>query len=166
MPQISRVAPVKPLPPPPPPEPAAEDQLCKLLKPQVEQGLVTVICTPPNPIIRINNRGMFASGSATIDPRFVPLLNSIGAALKADPGAIQVIGFTDNRPIHTVQFPSNFQLSAARAQAARALIGHALGNPSRVTAEGRGEADPLNDNATPEQREENRRIEIVLHRPG
>jgi type VI secretion system protein ImpK len=166
MPQIARVAPVKPPPPPPPPEPAAEDQLCKLLKPQVNQGLVTVICTPPNPIVRINNRGMFASGSATIDPRFVPLLTSIGAALKNDPGAIQVIGFTDNRPIHTVQFPSNFQLSAARAQAARALIAHALGDPARVTAEGRGEADPLNDNATPEEREENRRIEIVLHRPG
>jgi len=65
-----------------------------------------------------------------------------------------------------VQFPSNFQLSAARAQAARALIARALGDPSRITAEGRGEADPLTKNSTPEEREENRRIEIVLHRPG
>ena len=166
MPQIVRLAPVKPPPPAPPPEPATVDRLCTLLKPEVDQGLVTVICTPPNPIIRIRNRGMFASGSATIEPRFVPLLTTIGEALKGEKGTIQVIGYTDNQPIHTVQFPSNFQLSATRAQAARALIAHALGDPSRITAEGRGEADPLNDNATPAGREENRRIEIVLHRPG
>ncbi len=164
MPELIRVAPVKPL--PPPPEPPPVDRLCNFLKPEIDQGLVTVICTPPNPVVRILNRGMFASGSATVDPRFVPLLDRIGAGLKAEAGSVEVIGYTDNQPIHTVQFPSNFQLSAARAQAARALIAHALGDPSRITAEGRGEADPLNKNATPEEREGNRRIEIVLHRPG
>ena len=168
MPQIVRVATVAPPPPasvaPPPPPPV--DQLCTLLAPQVKQALVTVICTPPNPIVRINSRGMFASGSATIDPRVVPLLATIGAALKREQGTIQVIGYTDNQPIHTLQFPSNFDLSAARAQAARALLSHALGDPARITAAGRGEADPLNDNKTPEERAENRRIEIVLHRPG
>lgn len=166
MPEIARVAPVKPPPPPLAPEPAAADRLCTLLKPEVDQGLVTVVCTPPNPLVRILNRGMFASGSATVDPRFVPLLNRIGAALKDEKGSVEVIGYTDNQPIHTVQFPANFQLSAARAQAARALVAHALGDPSRLTAEGRGEADPLNKNSTPEEREQNRRIEIVLHRPG
>ncbi len=166
MPQIARVAPVKPPPPAPAPEPAAVDQLCTLLKPEVDQGLVTVVCTPPNPLVRIRNRGMFAVGSATVDPRFVPLLNRIGAALKEEPGSVEVVGYTDNTPIHTVQFRSNFELSAARAQAARALIAHGLGDSSRLAAEGRGEADPLTNNATPEAREENRRIEIVLHRPG
>jgi type VI secretion system protein ImpK len=164
MPEIARVAPVKP--PPPPPEPQPVDRLCTLLKPEVDQGLVTVFCAPPNPLIRIRNRGMFASGSATVDPRFVPLLDRIGAALKDEPGSVEVVGYTDNQPIHTVQFPANFQLSAARAQAARALIARALGDPSRITAEGRGEADPLTKNSTPEEREENRRIEIILHRPG
>jgi type VI secretion system protein ImpK len=164
MPEIARVAPVKP----PPPAPATEtiDRLCTLLQPEVDQGLVAVSCTPPNPLVRIRNRGVFASGSATVDPRFVPLLNRIGAALKDEDGSIEVVGYTDNQPIHTVQFPGNFQLSAARAQAARALIARAIGDPSRITAEGRGEADPLNKNSTPEEREENRRIEIVLHRPG
>ena len=57
-------------------------------------------------------------------------------------------------------------MSGGDAQAARALIARALGDASRITAEGRGEADPLNKNSTPEEREENRRIEIVLHRPG
>ncbi len=164
MPEIVRVAAVKPL--PPPPEPAPVDRLCAFLKPEIDQGLVTVVCTPPNPLVRIRNRGMFASGSATVDPRFVPLLNRIGAGLKDEAGSVEVVGYTDNQPIHTVQFPSNFQLSAARAQAARALIARALGDSSRITAEGRGEADPLTKNATPDEREENRRIEIVLHRPG
>jgi type VI secretion system protein ImpK len=163
MPQIARVAPVRP---PPAPTPLEVDPLCTLLKPEVDQGLVTVVCTPPNPMIRIRNRGMFASGSATVDPRFVPVLDRIGAALKTEAGSVQIIGYTDDRPIRTVQFPSNFQLSAARAQAARALIARALGDAGRIAAEGRGEADPMNRNETPEQREENRRIEIVLHRPG
>jgi type VI secretion system protein ImpK len=164
MPQITRVAPVVPPPPAPVVEPPADD-LCTLLKPEVDAGQVTVICTPPTPIIRINNRGMFASGSATVEPRFVSLLTRIGAALKDEPGTVQVIGYTDNQPIHTVQFPSNFQLSAARAEAAKAIIAAAIGDPSRLTAEGRGESDPLNKNSTPEEREENRRIEVVLHRP-
>jgi type VI secretion system protein ImpK len=164
MPEIVRVAPVKPL--PPPPEAPPIDPLCTFLKPEIDQGLVAVVCTPPNPLVRIRNRGMFASGSATVDPRFVPLLNRIGAGLKDEAGSVEVVGYTDNQPIHTVQFPSNFQLSAARAQAARALIARALGDPSRITAEGRGEAEPLTKNTTPEEREENRRIEIVLHRPG
>ena len=75
-----------------------------------------------------------------------------------------MIGYTDNQPIHTVQFPSNFQLSAARADAAKAILAAQMSDPSRITAEGRGEADPLNKNSTPEEREENRRIEIVLQR--
>jgi type VI secretion system protein ImpK len=163
MPEIARVAPVRP--PPPAPE-APVDRLCTLLEPEVKAGLVTVICKPPNPLIRLKNRGMFASGSATVDPRFVPVLNRIGAALKDEPGKIEVVGYTDNQPIKTVQFPSNFHLSEARAQAARALLARALGDPSRITAEGRGESDPLNRNTSPEEREENRRIEIILHRPG
>ncbi len=52
MPDITRLAPVKPPPPPPPPEPAAIDHLCALLEPEVQQGLVTVICNPPDPLIR------------------------------------------------------------------------------------------------------------------
>jgi type VI secretion system protein ImpK len=163
MPAIARAAPVAP---PAQPVLPAVDPLCTLLQPEVDQGLVTVLCTPPTPIVRIKNEGMFASGSATLDPRYVPLLQRIGAALKTEPGRVQVIGYTDNQPIHTVQFPSNFQLSAARAQAAAAILASAIGDPSRIAAEGRGEADPLNANATPEQRAENRRIEIVLHRPG
>jgi type VI secretion system protein ImpK len=63
-----------------------------------------------------------------------------------------------------VQFPSNFQLSQARADAARAIIVRALGDPPRVTALGHADSDPLASNATAAGREENRRIEVVLRR--
>ncbi len=162
MPQIVRAAPVRP--PPPPPPAAAPDPLCAFLKPEVDQGLVTVICNHAMPIVRIRNAGMFASGSATVAPGYVRLLERIGEALKAEKGPVTVDGYTDNQPIHTVQFPSNFQLSQARAEAARAIIVRALGDPGRVVAQGHADANPVAPNTTPQGREQNRRIEVVLRR--
>ena len=72
-----------------------------------------------------------------------------------------MVGYTDDQPIRTVAFPSNFQLSQARAQAAAAVIG-AGADPGRLSAEGRADADPVASNDTPEGRERNRRIEVIL----
>jgi type VI secretion system protein ImpK len=78
---------------------------------------------------------------------------------------VQVIGHSDNQPIRSARFPSNFHLSAARADAAKAIIMQAEArNPGRFSAEGRGEAEPIASNATAEGREENRRIEVLLNR--
>jgi type VI secretion system protein ImpK len=74
-----------------------------------------------------------------------------------------VIGYTDNQPIDTLQFPSNFDLSNARAQAAAAILDQTIGDESRITAKGLGDADPVGDNSTAAGRAENRRIEIVLN---
>jgi len=161
MPQLARVAPVEP---PPPPVLPTGDRLCSLLRPEVDAGLLSVSCNPSTPILRIHNRGMFAPGSATVEARFIPLLDRIGRALKDEKGKLQVIGYTDDRPIHNVQFPSNFQLSVARAEAAKGILASTIGDGARLNAEGRGQSDPIASNATPEGREQNRRIEIVLHR--
>jgi type VI secretion system protein ImpK len=171
MPTITRVAVVEPAPivvtpPPPPPEPTALDKLRQFLKPEIDQKLVEVLGTPAQPLVRITGRGMFGSGSATLTPSFKPLLDRIALALKEERGPVKVIGYTDNEPIRTVAFPSNFQLSAARAQAAATVLSASIGDPSRVTIEGRADADPIASNATPEGRERNRRIEIVLNRQG
>ncbi len=171
MPTITRVPVVEPAPavvtpPPPPPEPSALDKLRQFLKPEIDQGLVEVLGTPAQPLVRITGRGMFASGSATLTPSFKPLVDRIGLALKEENGPVKVIGYTDNEPIRTIAFPSNFQLSAARAQAAAAVIAASIGDPARVTIEGRADADPIASNATAEGRERNRRIEIVLNRQG
>jgi type VI secretion system protein ImpK len=164
MPAITRAAPVKP--PPPPPQPPALDPLYVFLKPEIDQGLVTVLGDHAMPIVRIRNTGMFASGSATVSQNHYPLLERIGEALKAEKGPVTVDGYTDDQPIHTVQFPSNFQLSQARADAAKAIIARALGDPSRITAQGHADANPIASNATPEGRDQNRRIEVVLRRQG
>ena len=163
MPQIVRSAPVRP-PPPPPPQVTAPEPLYVFLKPEIDQGLVTVIGDHVMPVVRIRNRGMFGSGSGTVAAGYVHLLERIGQALKVEKGSVQVIGYTDNQPIHTVQFPSNYQLSKVRAEAAAAIIARALNEPGRITAEGRADADPIASNATADGRDENRRIEVVLHR--
>ncbi|MBS0644716.1 MAG: type VI secretion system protein TssL, long form [Proteobacteria bacterium] len=166
MPMIQRVALVQPPPAPPPQLPGAMDKLRGFLRPEIEQGLVTVVGTDAVPVVRIRNRGMFLSGSAEVQPRFNSLLERIGQALSTERGAVQVLGYTDNQPIRTIQFPSNFQLSAARAKAAAAIIARTIGEPGRITTEGRADADPIGNNATQEGREENRRIEVVLRREG
>ena len=107
---------------------------------------------------------IFASDSATVQPAAVPLLERIGAALKDETGSLRVTAYTDSQPIRTVQFPSSFQLSAARAQAVRTIIARGVGDAARVSAEGRADADPIAPNTTAEGREKNRRIEIVLRR--
>jgi type VI secretion system protein ImpK len=165
MPQVTRAAIVQPLPPaPPPPEPTLIDRLESSLKPEIDKGLVSVLGTAATPLVRVPSRPLFAANSAAVLPAAMPLLQAIAAALKDVPGSLQVIGYTDNQPIRTVQFPSNFQLSAARAQSVRAVLARAIGDAGRIAAEGRADSDPIASNATPEGREQNRRIEIVLRR--
>jgi type VI secretion system protein ImpK len=170
MPQIARVAPVRPPPPPPPPaEPPAPGTLDKLrafLAPEIQQGIVAVRGTDAAPLIRIRNRGMFPSGSATLTPTFLPIMARIGEALRDEPGPVLVIGHSDNQPIRTVRFPSNFALSASRAEAARDAILRGLGDPARISFEGRADTEPVADNNTADGREANRRIEVLLRREG
>jgi type VI secretion system protein ImpK len=155
---------VAPPPPPPADEPTFLDRLRAALKPEIDQGLVVVGGTPSTPMVRIRNRNMFPSGTAKLQPAFIPLLEHVGTALGREPGRVTVAGYTDNQPIRTVQFPSNFQLSAARANAAKEVLARTLADPGRAIAEGRADADPLAPNTTADGREQNRRIEITLRR--
>jgi type VI secretion system protein ImpK len=153
-----------PPPPPAPPEPTVLDRLRVSLKPDLDSGAVSLGGTAATPIVRVSNSNGFAAGRATLPAGLTAVLERIGAALKSEAGSVQVIDYTDDQPTHTVQFPSNFQLSTARAKAASAAVAHTLGNPARVSSEGRADADPIASNKTAEGREQNRRIEIVLHR--
>jgi type VI secretion system protein ImpK len=164
MPEIARSAPVSA--PPPPVEPGALDRLRTFLKPEIDQHLVSIVGTEAVPDIRIAARSMFAPGSATLEAEPKPLLRRVGEALRTEPGPVTIAGYTDSQPIRTVKFPSNFQLSQARAEAAAAIIDAALAQPGRVTSEGRGAADPVDSNATAQGRERNRRIEVILRRQG
>ncbi len=158
---------VAPVPPPPQPETvavtsAAVPNLHQFLEPEIKAGLVEVFEDPQSVTVRLTNRSMFASGSATLNPSYLPLLQRIGTALQDEKGDVLINGYTDNQPIHTVQFPSNWQLSQARADAVATVVESRLSDPKRVRAVGKGDADPLEPNSTPAGREHNRRTEILL----
>jgi type VI secretion system protein ImpK len=162
LPTLSRAAPpVPPAPAPARPDPA--QRLRVFLEPEIREGLVEVSGDARRILVRITGSGMFASASATLVDGFRPLMQRIGTALRDQPGAVLVTGHSDNQPIRSMRFPSNFQLSAARAAAALAAIAAAEGgSPQRFRAEGRGDAEPIADNATPAGRERNRRIDVTV----
>ncbi|MCF3948495.1 type IVB secretion system protein IcmH/DotU [Acidiphilium sp. AL] len=164
MPALVRAGPVTPPPPPVAPKPTVLDRLRGFLAPEIAKGEVSVLGTVNAPIVRINNTGLFASGSATVESTALKLLGKIGAALARERGQVQVIGYTDSQPIHTLQFPNNLVLSQDRAKAAASVLDRSIGDQSRINAEGRGAADPIASNATKQGRALNRRIEIVLIR--
>ena len=165
MPRLIRAAVVHPVPPPTAAaEPTALDRLRASLKPEIDRGALSLLGTAATPVILVTDHAMFASGSADVQPASLALLERIAAALRNEAGSLRVIDHTDNQPVRSVRFPSNFQLSVARANAVGAIIAHSVGDPARVSAEGRADADPIASNATAEGREQNRRIEIVLHR--
>jgi type VI secretion system protein ImpK len=155
-----------PTPPPPPPKPTVFDHLRSFLAPEIGKGLVAVVPAGPDVIIRVNNAGMFDPGAATVDDSDVPLLDRIGAALEGEPGKIVITGHTDNVPIRTIRFPSNWNLSQARADAVAAIISGLLADKSRVSSQGLADTQPIASNDTPEGREANRRIDITLSVPA
>ncbi len=164
LPGIERKAPAVAPAAAPPAAPGALDKVRKFLAPEIAEGLVAVDGDLQRLLIRVTARGMFDSGSATVQPKFVGVLGRIGEALRSEPGRVTVLGHSDNQQIRTVQFPSNFQLSAERAKSAMTILAGTTGEPARFVSAGRADTEPLVSNDTPEGREKNRRIEIVLHR--
>ena len=151
--------------PPTQPQNVAFDHLKTFLKPEIDQGLVAVSTGGSTVTVRIRNSGMFQSGSATVDDRYANLLSRIGEGLEGEPGKILITGHTDNVPIRTVRFPSNWHLSTARAKAVADLIKRHLADKARVQSDGRADSEPIASNDTPEGREANRRIDVILTRP-
>jgi chemotaxis protein MotB len=110
---------------------------------------------------------LFESGDARIQPAGMALLDRLSPLLrKQSSRAVDIEGHTDSMPIRNSAYPSNWELSTARASAVvRALIAMGLA-PERLTAEGRAYLDPSASNATEQGRARNRRVEIVLPRRG
>ena len=127
----------------------------------VDQELVDVSYTQNRVKVNMKDKMLFGSGSATLSKPAVTVLRDISQVLAKVPNLIQVEGNTDNRPIHTEEFPSNWELSAARAASVVHVMTRMGVDPSRMTAIGYGEYRPKADNATEEGRTKNRRVEIV-----
>jgi chemotaxis protein MotB len=141
------------------------EDLQDALEKEIGQGQISVEREKGKIIIRIQEKGSFASGSAQLDPGFNQVMDRISQVLATKPGRILVAGHTDNIPIHTGRFRSNWELSAARAVT---VLHSLLRNPAvkddRVTVQGFAETRPLEPNNTPEGRAKNRRVELVILR--
>ena len=105
---------------------------------------------------------LFASGSARLDAGFRPLIVRIAETLDRMPGAIVITGHTDDVPIRTARFPSNWELSAERARSVSTLMATRLREPGRLGAEGVADSEPLVANDGPANRARNRRVAIIL----
>ena len=112
--------------------------------------------------IELDSSKLFVSGSARIARGAIPTLSKIVELLKQFPNPIQVEGFTDNQPIRTLAFPSNWELSAARSASVVHLFTQEGVDPERMVAIGYGEHRPVADNATVEGRAKNRRVVLVI----
>jgi type VI secretion system protein ImpK len=115
--------------------------------------------------VTILGDGLFKPGEATIGTDDQWLLGRIADALKRVPGQVDVIGHSDNIPIRTLRFPSNWELSKSRAESVARLLAASVG-PARGRYDGRGDSEPLTPNDTPQGRAKNRRVEITLHVPA
>ena len=93
-----------------------------------------------------------------------PIAAKIAAALDREPGAIHVEGYTDADPIHTVAFPSNFELSEARAKSVAAMLKPGLAHPERLAVAGKGPGNPIAANDIELNKSKNRRVEVSIPR--
>ncbi|MCU7852640.1 MAG: flagellar motor protein MotD [Candidatus Thiodiazotropha sp. (ex Monitilora ramsayi)] len=128
----------------------------------VEQDLVEVTYTENRVKVNMKDKMLFASGRATLSNAAVTALRNISRVLSKVPNQIQVEGNTDNRPIHTEEFPSNWELSAARAASVVHLMTRMGVSPDRMSAIGYGEHRPTGDNNTEAGRAKNRRVTLVI----
>lgn len=143
------------------------DALREVLENELAQGRLQLEHDRKRIIIRVEEKGSFPSGSADMTDEFHDMLDRIAEVLAKLPGEITIEGHTDNIPIHTNRFQSNWDLSAARASSvANALLLNDTIKPERMRVQGYAETRPRASNEWPETRALNRRVEIILDLSG
>ena len=116
-------------------------------------------------LIRFTDQVLFDSGKAEIKPEAVPIMQNIGEILRTNNRFIRVEGHTDNVPINTLFYPSNWELSTSRAVNVVKFFMEEVGiTPARLSAAGYGEYHPIADNDTAVNRQKNRRVDVVILR--
>lgn len=146
---------------------ALPDAMAQFLAPEVAAGKVIVVTAVDRTIINVVGDGMFGPGSAEVQRGFFALLDRIGQALQNRPGHVQVIGHTDSsKPGMSARFPSNYELSKARATSVLLRLAQRAQPIERYTAEGRGDSEPLVSNDSASNRARNRRVQLVVLSPA
>lgn len=142
-------------------------RLISELEPEVASKALTISYDTENVVIRFSEGATFQSGEATIKPGMVPIIERVVGVLASCTGEVMVSGYTDDRPIVSNRYRSNWDLSAARAvSVVHELVLNREVAASRVTAAGRAETNPLVPNDTPVNRARNRRVEIAIRDPA
>jgi chemotaxis protein MotB len=140
-----------------------QGELTQLLSNQIASHTVSIQMGKDGLVISLREAGFFDSGSATPKPGTLPTLRTIAGSLARTPYDVRIEGHTDNIPIHTAQFDSNWELSTARATSiARLLLEDQLIPPERLSAAGYAEFHPVASNDTAEGRAANRRVDLVV----
>ena len=141
------------------------DRLKKMLDQEIVQGLLEVETQNSKIIIRIQEKGSFASGQATLNPGFYEVISKITEVIAKTPGKIIVAGHTDNIPISNARFRSNWELSSARAvTVVHAMLTNPAMEADRILVEGHADSNPLVPNDSWENRAKNRRVELIIER--
>jgi chemotaxis protein MotB len=127
------------------------------------EDTVSVKATPRGVLMQVQGQVFFAAGEADLKPDAQPFLDEIARIVKASPYNVAIEGHTDDSPIHTARFPSNWELSTSRAiSALRYLVDHGHIDPHRLSSAGYADTRPVVPNDTEQHQRQNRRVEFVL----
>lgn len=143
-------------------KPASPSALSGQLAAEIQRGELEVFEVDHASVIVLKSDDLFGSGSARLNAALHPLIARIAGALDAVPGAVVITGHTDDVPIRTARYPSNWELSTERARSVVALMAARLREPARLRAEGLADSEPLAPNDSAANRARNRRVAIVL----
>ena len=132
------------------------------LVPFIDEQLISVNNTGEAIEVEIKSQLLFTSGGARLSPTAIPMLSNLATIFSTFNNPVQVEGFTDDQPIKTTVFPSNWELSAARAASVVHLLMRKGIDPVRMSATGYAEFKPIADNSSEEGRQQNRRVMIII----
>lgn len=141
------------------------DEILQALAPLVKDGRVRVTEGVKGVTVEINASVLFASGDARLEYPAVAALRAVAAILAPTDFPVTVEGHTDTTPINTPLFPSNWELSVVRASTVVRLFVEAGVAPHQLAVTGYGEQRPVAENDTPEGRQRNRRVTILIESP-
>lgn len=113
-------------------------------------------------VVSLSEAGFFAPGEAVIDLNAEAVINTLAESVKGNPAKIRIEGHTDSTPISNTRYPSNWELSTARAASVLVRLTERGIEPERLSAAGYGGFQPIADNSTPEGRAQNRRVDVVI----
>jgi chemotaxis protein MotB len=144
----------------------AQAAITKALDPEIKRREVSMSMRREGLVVSLKEMGFFDSGSATIRPGSLDAIARLSEVLKQRPENLRIEGHTDNIPIHTARFATNWELSTARATELIQILITKYGiPPSHLSAAGYAEFHPVAGNNTPEGRAQNRRLDVVILAP-